>query len=256
MDQDQQTTPTNPVQAPAPAPSPSSGPAPINDPSNNGSGQNKKIIIAIAVVAALLIGGIAYAATQGSDDKKTSNNSSQNENKETEAEEEEKSSNNAVTAERYSDFDAVCAGGSVMNAATFNKSAKPYKVASFSKNPKRTSFSTESVGYDTAYYVDSKTDVSTISTVACLETVAGSENKELDCDYEKDGATINVAYYSSKRKLTFYSAKDGKKVGDGGEINAPALKCPSFLSYDKETMSAYASVDDASLEAAISKFAL
>lgn len=242
-----------PVETLPPAQSPEvGGPAPVVS-----SGGPKKpnligIIIAV-VIGLLLLGGAAYALTKDKDNKKADNSSNNSSEKK---EESNKKANNAVTADSQSDFAAVCTNGSVKNAAVYDADSKPHKVVAFSQRPGRTNFSTESAGYGTEYYVDSDTDLSTVSVVACLQVVEGSEAKALVCDYEKDGATVNVDLYSARYSLAFYSAQSGDKIGDGEEINAPATRCPMFLAYDAATMSAQASIDDKALEAEIAKFAL
>ncbi len=232
-------------------PTGASGPAPILPSSSSGKPNILVILIAI-VAAALLIGGAVFAFTKSDDGKKDESSNNKTEDKK----ESTNTSNNAVTATSTSDFSAVCTNGSVKNAAAYTEDGKPHKVVALSKKAGRSNFTSESVGYGTEYYVSSDTDLSTVSVVACLEAVDGSEAKSLTCDYEKDGATVNVDLISARYTLTYYSALSGEKIGEGEDINAPATRCPMFLAYDASTMTAQASIDDAALEAEIEKFAL
>lgn len=211
----------------------------------------KPLFIALAIVVVLALAGGAAFVTMSADKGGQSANNTSTEN------EESSSSNNAVVADDASDFDVVCEGGSVSNAPDLDSAQKPYKVAIFSKDPgpAEAYYLNSSAGYDKPFYVSYDGDVTQVPAVACLEVVDGSEQKELDCEYEKSGQTVTVAYYSLKYELTFRSAKDGKKVGESTEVNAPATSCPFGISYDSETMRGYAKVDDAAVAAAVTAFA-
>lgn len=161
--------------------------------------------------------------------------------------------NSAEVASSTFDYDAVCNGGSISNATSLADKASA-KIMTFSQSPRvEGSWSYESVGYGKPYYVNS-TDIELVNVVACLEEVKSARAVGQTCDYKDDGKTVSIKYYSSQYDLNFYAAKTGKKVSEGGTINAPANKCPSFISYDPTTLSAYASPDEDALDAKYTDF--
>lgn len=159
--------------------------------------------------------------------------------------------NNAVTADSSSDFEDVCQKGSIRNAADYTAGAGA-KAYVFSNAPERpTSWSSKSLDSDATYYAKSA-DYTTVSVVGCLAYEEGSEAPGQKCEIKaSDGTKLTVDYVSSRYKLTFYAAKTGEKIGDGGTINAPANKCPSFLTYNKTTLKSYASPDSGAIDAAV-----
>ncbi|BCJ64234.1 hypothetical protein Prubr_12550 [Polymorphospora rubra] len=163
--------------------------------------------------------------------------------------------NNAVTAKYSSDFEEVCAGGAILNAADYTAGSNTTKVYAFSNSPDRASdWRTRSVGYDKPFYAKSA-DFTTVSVVACLTTVPGSEGTPKKCDYkDRDEKPIQVDYISSRLDVAFYAAKTGQKLGTGDQVNAPANRCPSYISYNSSTMKAYAAPDEGAITAAIEKF--
>ncbi|GAB3838644.1 hypothetical protein GCM10029963_05000 [Micromonospora andamanensis] len=84
---------------------------------------------------------------------------------------------------------------------------------------------------------------------------AGQRGHPRKCQYkDRDDKQVTVDYVSSRYTLTFYAAKTAEKIGEGGRVNAPAVRCPSFISYNKETMKAYAQPDSGAIELALDKF--
>ncbi|MEV0459492.1 hypothetical protein [Catellatospora methionotrophica] len=161
--------------------------------------------------------------------------------------------NNAITADSSSDFGDVCQGGAILNAAEYTTPATA-KAYVFGNSPTRpTSYSYKSLDSRASYYAKSA-DYAQVSVVGCLSYVEGSEAAGPKCPIKaSDGTKLTVDYLSSRYTLTFHNAKTGEKIGDGGTINAPATKCPSFLTYNKETLKSYASPDSASIDAAVKK---
>jgi len=166
----------------------------------------------------------------------------------------EPNNNNAVTARYSSDLSNVCEGGQILNAAAYNgpSGAKAY---AFSNSPDRlTSWSSKSISSSKPYYAKSA-DFESVSVVGCLKFVEGSEGAPKQCQYkDSSDKQVTVSYISSRYTLTFHAAKTAEKIGDGGTVNAPAARCPSFISYSKTTMKSYAAPDTATLEAALDKF--
>ncbi|MFI9638640.1 hypothetical protein ACIG87_01035 [Micromonospora sp. NPDC051925] len=167
---------------------------------------------------------------------------------------EQPNNNNAVTARYSSDLSSVCDGSPILNAATYSGPAGA-KAYVFSNNPERpTSWSSKLVGSDKRYYAKSA-DFTTVSVVGCMSVVPGSEGEPKKCDYKDSaGKSVSVSYISSRYQLTFFAAKTAEKIGDGGTVSAPATRCPSFISYNKTTMKAYAAPDSGTIEAALDKF--
>ncbi|TCB98509.1 hypothetical protein E0H26_09055 [Micromonospora zingiberis] len=162
--------------------------------------------------------------------------------------------NNAITARNSSDMSAVCEGSPILNAAPYT-AAKDAKVYTFANSPDRPqSWLSKSAGYNKPYYAKTA-DWATVSVVGCLAFEQGSEGEARKCEYnDRDDKKVTVDYVSSRYTLTFHAAKTGEKIGDGGRINAPAVRCPSFISYNKETMKAYAQPDSGAIELALDKF--
>lgn len=159
---------------------------------------------------------------------------------------------NAVTAKYLSDFEVVCDGGSVTNAAA---ATKPYKIVSFSsRTPQNDRWSSMSLGFDQPYYVDSKA-VDSVSVVACLKMAEGSTTKSKTCEFESGGNKVNIDFYATQYDLTYYEAKTGKALAKGEPINGPATTCPFFTSYDKNDPKIYADPDENAVELVHAKFA-
>ncbi|MEU4645533.1 hypothetical protein [Micromonospora sp. NPDC023814] len=160
---------------------------------------------------------------------------------------------NAVTARSASDLGNVCEGSQILNAAPYNgpSGAKAY---TFANSPDRPAlWSSTSIASNKPYYAGS-TDFKSVSVVGCLEFVGG-EGTPRECEYQDTLLKqFTIDYVSSRYELTFYAAKTGEKIGDGGTVSTPANRCPTFLSqYNKNTMRAYASPDTDTIEAALDK---
>ncbi|MTK05113.1 hypothetical protein [Micromonospora sp. CP22] len=168
--------------------------------------------------------------------------------------EEQPDNNNAVTARSSSDMSAVCEGSPILNAAPYT-GAKGTKIYTFANSPERPqSWLSKSVGYDKPYYAKTA-EWASVSVVGCLTFEEGSEGTPRKCQYKSsDDKQVTVDYVSSRYTLTFYAAKTGEKIGEGGRINAPAVRCPSFISYNKETMKSYAQPDSGAIELALDRF--
>ncbi|MEU4555532.1 hypothetical protein [Micromonospora violae] len=162
--------------------------------------------------------------------------------------------NNSMTARYSSDLSNVCEGSPILNAAPYSGPASA-KAYAFSNNPGRpTSWSSKYVPSDKPYYAKSE-DYQKVSVVGCLKYEEGSEGTPKKCQYkDKSDKQVTVDYVSSRYTLTFYAAKTAEKIGDGGTVTAPTSRCPSFISYDKATMRAYATPDAGTIEAAMDKF--
>lgn len=158
-----------------------------------------------------------------------------------------------ITASSHRDFGAVCGGFSFKNAAAYtNKSSA--LIVTFSQSPRTTdSWSYEDVGYGKTY---TKTggDFRKINTVACLHEILDSKVFSKTCNYERNGDNVAVSYYSIRYKLSYYEARTGARIADGGIIEALAGDCPSFVAYDEQSSTAYAAPANEAMDIAHSKF--
>ncbi|MGW4152717.1 hypothetical protein ACWEDF_06140 [Micromonospora chersina] len=231
------------------------------------SKSNKGLIIGLSAGAAVVLlalcgGGVGLFLAAGDDKPDPVASSSSNPAGPTagpsaggpESETPEPSNNDAVTARYSSDMSSVCDGSPILNAAPYT-AGSPAKAYTFANSPDRPSYwSSKSISSAKPYYSKSA-DFESVSVVGCLKVVEGSEGTPKKCDYKNsDGKVVTVSYISSRYALTFYAAKTGEKIGDGGTVNAPANRCPSFISYNKLTMKSYASPDSGTIEAALDKF--
>ncbi|MBP1783954.1 MULTISPECIES: hypothetical protein [Micromonospora] len=162
--------------------------------------------------------------------------------------------NDAITARYASEMSAVCDGGPILNAAPYTAPAGS-KAYVFSNSPDRPTFwSQKTISSAKPYYAKSA-DFATVSVIGCLKMVEGSEGTPKKCQYKNsEDKVVTVDYISSRYTLTFHAAKTAEKVGDGGTVNAPAARCPSFISYNKVTMKSYATPDSGTIEAALDRF--
>ncbi|MFI6255396.1 hypothetical protein ACIBCL_04680 [Micromonospora zamorensis] len=228
---------------------------------------NKGLIIGLVVGAVVLIlalcgGGIGLLVAYGDDDEPTTATSAEPTSGTTPGttaspapgQSDAPSDNNSMTARFSSDLSNVCQGSRILNSAPYNGPAGA-KAYTFSNSPDRpTSWSSKYVS-STKPYSAKTTEYEAVSVVGCLKFVEGSEGEPTKCLYkDKTGKQVTVDYVSSRYVLTFYAAKTGEKVGDGGTVAAPANRCPSVISYNNVTMKAYASPDAGTIESALDKF--
>lgn len=212
------------------------------------------IVAGVVVLLLILCGvGVALIANAADDDPVVPTTPSRTAVPGTSAAAPPPGDNNAITADSSSDFGDVCQGGSILNAAEYTTpaSAKAYVFAN--NSTRLTSWSYKSLDSRASYYAKSA-DYAQVSVVGCLAYVEGSEAVGQKCDIKaSDGKKLTLDYLSSRYTLTFHNARTGEKIGDGGTVNAPANRCPSFLTYNRETLKSYASPDTGSIDAAVKK---
>ncbi|WBB53442.1 hypothetical protein [Verrucosispora sp. WMMD573] len=250
----------SPYGAPVPPPPPPYGPQPTKS-SNKGLWLGLGIGAAVMAVLVACGGVIGFFVLAGDEEgEPVAGQRSDAPGAPTEAPsvvppaEEQPDNNNAVTARNSSDMSAVCEGSPILNAAPYT-GAKGTKVYTFANSPERPeSWLSKSVGFDKPYYAKTA-EWASVSVVGCLTFEQGSEGTPRKCQYkDRDDKQVTVDYVSSRYTLSFYAAKTGEKIGEGGRVNAPAVRCPSFISYNKETMRAYAQPDSGAIELALDKF--
>jgi hypothetical protein len=158
-----------------------------------------------------------------------------------------------VVAQDDHDFDVVCKGGSVANAADYRKGR--VKLLAFSDaHDIAGPWGSETVEYDRPYELG-QGPVTSVSVVACLRKVAGSEGKPRACAYsDQNGKAVSVSLVPVRYRLTFHAAKTGDRLADGGVINGPSAECPSMVLYNASTRRTYARPDDGALTAAFDRF--
>ncbi|ORX02560.1 hypothetical protein AWC29_19620 [Mycobacterium triplex] len=162
-------------------------------------------------------------------------------------------------AASLTDFDAVCDGGSISNAATYGK---PYKIAAFAPydepDPMREITNTHwrEVTLDSrADYRASPDDFGSTNVVACLTRKSGTEAKSRTCDFKTDsGEHVNVDYYAVRYDMELREARTGKRIEQLGTVDASAVSCPMFVWVNKRDRRAYAEPDDAAVEAKLAEF--
>lgn len=231
-----------------PVPTPSAIPTPGTG-APQGPKRNVGLIVGIIIAAMLVIGGIVAAIVVTSNSSKSDNQTSSDERTEDDGKDDIKSVN-AKTASSIGQFSAVCENGSITNAADF---AEPYRVVAFSQPSIKSSWASVNLSYDADYRVDTKA-FTEANTVACLEEKDGTAVKSQTCEFTTRGEKVSVDYYAVEYNLTIYEAKTGKKVKDLGTINGPALKCPSFVTYDRSDPKIHANPDADAVDAAIASF--
>jgi hypothetical protein len=166
----------------------------------------------------------------------------------------EPNNNNAVTARYSSDFESVCEGSPILNAKDYSTPSGSKAYTFYNSVDRPDNWMLRSAGYGKSYYAKSD-EFEDVSVVGCLKYQEGSEGAGRKCQLkDSDDKIITIDYVSSRYTLTFYAAKTAQKIGDGGTINAPAVRCPSFVTYNKSTMKSYASPDTGAIEAALDKF--
>ena len=159
----------------------------------------------------------------------------------------------AIVASSHGDFGAVCGGFTVSNAAQFSKRSTSF-IATFSQSPRTTdSWAYEDVGNGKTY-TKTNGDLTKINVVACLHEIRDTKLFATTCDYQEDNRKVTVKYYSIRYKLSYYEARTGKRIADGGVIEATAGECPSFVAYDPQTLTAFATPDNDTLDVAHMSF--
>lgn len=163
-------------------------------------------------------------------------------------------------AASITDFNAVCDGGSISNAATY---AKPYQIVAFAPddepNPMREMTDThwsEVLLDSRADYRANPDDFRSVNVVACLTRKSETEVKSLTCDFKTDtGEHVSVDYYAVQYNIELREAKTGKQIEQLGTVDGPAASCPFLLWVNKRERKAYAGPDHAAVDAKLAEFA-
>lgn len=165
----------------------------------------------------------------------------------------EATTNRTITANSHRDFGAVCGGFTIKNAAAFTDKHSAI-IVTFSQSPRtKDSWSYEDIGYGKTY-TTTDGDFTKINTVACLHEIRDTKVFARACSYSQDGVTVPVKYYSIRYKLAYYEAKTGKRITDGGIVEAPAGECPGFVAYDDQSLTAYATPENEVIDVAHTNF--
>ena len=228
---------------------------------HQGKKSPKKALLVVIILVLLAAGGAAAYFLVGPGKKDTANVAQTNEQTsgtETPAEEtpaETETQPEAITAEYLSEFEAVCEGKAISNAAAFTTNQAAV-ITAFANNPRNAErWSSEIVGGGKSYYLDDIDQFAKVSVVGCVKADESTIVAGQKCEYTSSSAgKVTVDYKALKYELTLYEAKTGKKIGESTTIDAPADTCPTVLLYDAETKTAYASPDDDALEAALDAF--
>ena len=227
---------------------------------HQGKKSSKKALL-IAIILVLLAAGGAAAYFLVGPGKSDSSNTAQTTEQPSEAEAPaedtpaETVTPEAITATYLSEFDAVCEGKTISNAASFTTNQTAV-ITTFANNPRNVErWSSEIVGSGKSYYLDDVDQFAKVSVVGCAKADESTITDGQKCEYTSSSAgKVTVDYKALKYELTLYEAKTGKKIGESTMIDAPADTCPTVLLYDAETKTAYASPDEDALEAALDAF--
>ncbi|WP_232073692.1 hypothetical protein [Mycobacterium stomatepiae] len=157
------------------------------------------------------------------------------------------------------DFDVVCDGGSISNAATYGK---PYKVVAFAPydepNPMREMTNTHWTGVtldSRADYSVSPNDFHSVNVVACLTRKSGTEVKSRTCDLKTDsGEHVAVDYYAVQYDIELREARTGKHIEQLGVVDGPAVGCPFLVWVNNRDPKVYADPDHAAVDAKLAEF--
>jgi hypothetical protein len=223
------------------------------------TGRKSRTLLIVIVLVLLLAGGgaAAYFLTRkDSPASQSANTNTQSNDGEStdEPAQDQPTEVPAITAQNTSDFDAVCDGKAISNAAAYtdNKSAVIYTFRNKPTTPD--SWSSILVGYGKSYYLEDLDKFTELNTVACLKFDAGDAGQGIQCEYTSSGQAVTVTYKPLTYTMTIREAKTGKQIGDTQKIDGPAKECPSSVLYDQATKTAYADPDEDAIEAAFDKF--
>ncbi|MCV7102121.1 hypothetical protein H7I01_17395 [Mycobacterium palustre] len=158
------------------------------------------------------------------------------------------------------DFDVVCDGGSISNAAAYGK---PYKIAAFAPDdepdPMReiTGVHWRAVTLDAgADYRMNTDDLQSTNVVACLTRKSGTEVKSRTCDMKTDaGEHVGIDYYAVQYDIELREARTGKHIEQLGTVDGPTTSCPFYVWVNKRDRKTYAEPDAAAVSAKLAEFA-
>lgn len=165
----------------------------------------------------------------------------------------------ALRADGLSDFEAVCNGQGIANAAKYDADIRPYKMTTFVRNPAHSgsNWTSTSLGFGEKYYVDPAEFAST-AVVACVQ-LDEADTKLVDrCEITTERRTLSVERYGGNYSLAFFEARTGTKITDGPAVAADqAADCPQFAPYSQGEAAPriYIEPETAKLETALKKFA-
>ncbi|GAA5193402.1 hypothetical protein GCM10023322_55330 [Rugosimonospora acidiphila] len=126
---------------------------------------------------------------------------------------------------RYStDLAAVCMGRGYANVAPYEPGSAP-KVAAFVATLEPGSRYVQQVIFQ-GRSPDPRNDFSSVSVVACLSGVRGSEGASKPCPSSSDPVYYMVPYRTT---VTLYAAATGEKLGTAQSIDVPADRCPPVV---------------------------
>lgn len=210
----------------------------------------KWLIVGIVVgVVVLLGGGIAAVLltrkstnTPGSD----AGSSSQTSQSDTSA--------NSIVATTLSDFEKVCSGVTVSNAAAVT-SAVPHPIAFFQQSILAADEYTSATITlsDKTWQAESQNPTNT-QLVGCFKRASETAaNKNCEYNDTSTNKKVSIPLYSVVYDLTVYESKTGKKLG-AKQVSGPATSCPSFASYNKSDPKLYGEPDPGSVSQSVKEF--
>jgi hypothetical protein len=158
------------------------------------------------------------------------------------------------------DFDVVCDGGSISNAAAYGK---PYKIAAFAPDDEPDPMRELTHAHWSDVMLDSRADYAanpaefqSTNVVACLTRKPGTEVKSRTCDMKTDaGQHVDVDYYAVQYDIELREARTGKRIEQLGTVDGPTTTCPFYVWVNKRDRKTYAGPDSAAVNAKLAEFA-
>lgn len=158
------------------------------------------------------------------------------------------------------DFDVVCDGGSISNAAAYGK---PYKIAAFAPDDEPSPMRELANSHWSEVMLDSRADYAAkpddyqaTNVVACLTRKPGTEVKSRTCDMKTDtGEHVNVDYYTVQYDIELREARTGKHIEQLGTVDGPTTSCPFYVWVNKRDRKTYAGPDSTAVNAKLAEFA-
>lgn len=212
---------------------------------------NTGLIVAAIVAGVLLLSGLGLFAARNllHSSNKTAGTSSQSTGG--------SSSSNAPTntAATTDDYNVVCTGSAISNAATYSTAA-PRPIALFEKgsggNVDTSNFETSSIFLDNTTTPD-YTQPQKIQLVGCLSRNGNGSTVKTCNLQDSNNKTVSLKIMNAPYTLDIYVAKTGKKLGSS-TISQTDTSCPFFAAYDPSNPVYYATPDDNAVKVAVQTY--
>jgi hypothetical protein len=205
-----------------PYPPPYLGPWPYPPPYPPPRKSNAGLIIGLVVVAVVVMVGVVLivALARGSSGRASapSEQSAQ------------QPKSNSTRAEDVSDMNVVCDGGTVDNAAVFER---PHRIVVF-RQANQAGHWDEVSPSSSAPYSAEDVPVRKVDVVACLTRRAGSELKIQTCNYKTSDKNVDVDYYGVDYDFELREAATGTVIQNLGPVAGEVTPyCPFIATFER-----------------------